>query len=515
MSAVLLSAFGGRTVGYGHVRRSLELARVLESRGHRAVVHLPEGVSELVEGWGWVSAGLHITETPLEHAIAEEAADALVIDRPRSMGRPPLSVANPQPVIALDYYDFDDPAVDTTISLLMPSTISAQDPSALVGLRYAIVRQDVRAAGCDAQPPAEKVERILLTMGSSDPAGRTPLVLDALAATVFTGEVTVILGPGVPPVDMPPGAHFNMSTHVNPADFPALLASHDLVICGGGTTLLEACHLGRPAVVVPQTEDEEWFATEVSAEGACIVSAPVTGLLAVRLEWLLRDFGVRAEMSETGRALIDGGGAERIAEVVESAITSARADAPGFMRERLARVRRQVLRSDRLVLRVLGESDVTPDYLGWLADAAVTRYLSIAGTAQNHATVTEYVRTMATRDDALLLGVFLAGSGQHVGNVTLNPLDIAGRRASIGIMIGDRSQWGRGVATEALKVVTDFAFDVLGLEVVFAGVAETNEKSRMLFERCGFSLEECRESAALVDGARCDGLTYALRRHNG
>ena len=53
----------------------------------------------------------------------------------------------------------------------------------------------------------------------------------------------------------------------------------------------------------------------------------------------------------------------------------------------------------------------------------------------------------------------------------------------------DREQTGRGLMTEALSAVLDYAFDDLGLHRVMANYMPTNERSGRLLRRLGFQVE--------------------------
>ncbi|MBR4820433.1 GNAT family N-acetyltransferase, partial [bacterium] len=38
--------------------------------------------------------------------------------------------------------------------------------------------------------------------------------------------------------------------------------------------------------------------------------------------------------------------------------------------------------------------------------------------------------------------------------------------ADVGFLIGEKDYWGKGIATEAIKLATDFAFNTLGLQTI-------------------------------------------------
>lgn len=72
-----------------------------------------------------------------------------------------------------------------------------------------------------------------------------------------------------------------------------------------------------------------------------------------------------------------------------------------------------------------------------------------------------------------------------VGSIGLTPE--AERNAEIGYWIG-KEHIGHGHATEAVKTLTQFAFDQLGLELLYAKVAADNKPSDRVLKKSGYRL---------------------------
>ena len=62
-----------------------------------------------------------------------------------------------------------------------------------------------------------------------------------------------------------------------------------------------------------------------------------------------------------------------------------------------------------------------------------------------------------------MFGIFLGDEFKHVGNIKLGPINSYHKRAEIGLMIGDKSVWGKGIATKVIRMVTHFGFSELNL----------------------------------------------------
>jgi RimJ/RimL family protein N-acetyltransferase len=71
---------------------------------------------------------------------------------------------------------------------------------------------------------------------------------------------------------------------------------------------------------------------------------------------------------------------------------------------------------------------------------------------------------------------------------------------------------GRGYATEAVRALVDYAFDVLGADVVRAYASEENEPSIRVAEKVGMRLIERLEHR--YDDEVWYGVRYELRRED-
>ena len=86
--------------------------------------------------------------------------------------------------------------------------------------------------------------------------------------------------------------------------------------------------------------------------------------------------------------------------------------------------------------------------------------------------------------------------------------DIYRKTAEIGIWLGEPF-WGRGIATEALGALTDYAFSHYDLLRMYAAVFEWNTGSMRALEKAGFVFEARLHKNAVKDGQVIDELIYA------
>jgi RimJ/RimL family protein N-acetyltransferase len=142
------------------------------------------------------------------------------------------------------------------------------------------------------------------------------------------------------------------------------------------------------------------------------------------------------------------------------------------------------LKSDRISLYKFTDRHITSEYLGWLNDHEVSKYL-----CTGRLPVTKDDVFSPTGEKNLLFAVVYTenNASKYIGTISLHSIDWIARKGEVGYMIGDRNYWGKGVATEIIGLISNYAFDRLGLNKVTAGVVEGNIGSVKALEKNGFT----------------------------
>jgi RimJ/RimL family protein N-acetyltransferase len=89
--------------------------------------------------------------------------------------------------------------------------------------------------------------------------------------------------------------------------------------------------------------------------------------------------------------------------------------------------------------------------------------------------------------------------------------DVHRLSAEIGYWLGEE-YWNRGITTEVVKAVTQYAFDSLGMARVHAEVFEWNLASMRVLEKAGFVREGVLKRSAIKDKRIIDQVVYARVR---
>lgn len=123
----------------------------------------------------------------------------------------------------------------------------------------------------------------------------------------------------------------------------------------------------------------------------------------------------------------------------------------------------------------------------------------------------EDVQAHARREHRSVYELAIAerGTDLAIGGIRLGIESFADRSAGIGYVLR-RDRWGRGIATEAARLVVGFGFDVLGLHRIAAMCAPENVASARVLEKVGMTREGHLRERHLVKSAWRDAYLYAI-----
>ena len=168
------------------------------------------------------------------------------------------------------------------------------------------------------------------------------------------------------------------------------------------------------------------------------------------------------------------------------------------------------IEGNRIYLRESELSDVNQTYVNWLSDPEVNQYLEIRHKVQTMDSVHDYVKQKIVKKDELLFSICLNKNDIHIGNIKLGPVNLIHKYAEISLFIGDKNEWRKNLATEAILILSNYAFDILELHKLTAGCYANNIGSIRAFEKAGFIIEGTWKSHYLCDGEYVDRICFSL-----
>jgi len=167
-----------------------------------------------------------------------------------------------------------------------------------------------------------------------------------------------------------------------------------------------------------------------------------------------------------------------------------------------------------IYLRSLGKEDVTARYVDFLNDAQVNAYMETRFQQWNNESIWRYLQSMNTSNDNLMMGIFTK-EHVHIGNIKCGPIHPIHRFSSLSLFIGDKNYWGKGIATEAIRLMCCYSFEKFNLYKISAGMYLSNTGSLRAFLKVGFQLEGIfKNHYQLNDKERTDVLQVGITKEH-
>lgn len=170
-----------------------------------------------------------------------------------------------------------------------------------------------------------------------------------------------------------------------------------------------------------------------------------------------------------------------------------------------------ILEGKQVRLRPVEERDL-PLFVQWLADPELTRWLERLEKAPTLEEEYDWWHDRRSDPDGILWAIETRDS--HLVGTTELRLAPRAERAEFGIAIHDKTQWGKGLGTEATRLVVDYAFEELDLNRIELTTDEENARAIRCYERVGFIREGLLRRHRLVDGRFSDTVVMGILRED-
>jgi ribosomal-protein-alanine N-acetyltransferase len=172
------------------------------------------------------------------------------------------------------------------------------------------------------------------------------------------------------------------------------------------------------------------------------------------------------------------------------------------------------LKGKNIYLRKITEKDAGPKYLSWINDADITRgiYTGLYPTSLND--LKDYVKASVRSTNSTLFAICDSKNDLHIGNIKLESFDLVSRTCGLGLIIGDRSYWGKGVGSEACRLLIDYAFAKLNFRKITLIVFSNNIAAFNLYKKMGFNVEGVLKEHIYCEGKYVDKIFMSVFNPN-
>ncbi|HOX31447.1 MAG TPA: GNAT family protein [Spirochaetales bacterium] len=158
------------------------------------------------------------------------------------------------------------------------------------------------------------------------------------------------------------------------------------------------------------------------------------------------------------------------------------------------------IRGTRLYLSPISLEDAET-YTQWLNDLETTRYLTLASAQLTLQGEREHLPAISSGHTYAIVE---KEQDRLIGNCGLMDLEATNRTAEVGIFIGAPEARGKGYGSEALRLLCDYAFNVLNLRSLVLRTYDYNERAIASYRKVGFKEIGRRRQAHFYAGAYHD-----------
>lgn len=139
---------------------------------------------------------------------------------------------------------------------------------------------------------------------------------------------------------------------------------------------------------------------------------------------------------------------------------------------------------------------LTDRYVGWLNDPLVVKFSEQRHRQHSLESCRGYVESC--RAGNTLLWAIETKDAVHIGNISAT-VDRYNRVADIGILLGERSSWGKGIGSEAFHLLITFLLNEGNMRKITSGTMSENMAMLNLMETAGMKREAVIEGYFLLD----------------
>ncbi|MGW0147122.1 GNAT family N-acetyltransferase [Streptomyces sp. NPDC004822] len=167
-----------------------------------------------------------------------------------------------------------------------------------------------------------------------------------------------------------------------------------------------------------------------------------------------------------------------------------------------------VLTGERTVLRPFTEDDAAV-MAEIIEDPDVVRFTGEPSAELTVERLRDWYGSRSAQSDRLDLAVTDRATGELVGEVVLFEWDPRARGCTFRTLIGPRGR-GRGLGTEATRLIVGHGFEQLGLHRIQLEAYGHNARALRVYEKAGFVREGVRREADFRDGRWLDWVLMAV-----
>jgi RimJ/RimL family protein N-acetyltransferase len=154
------------------------------------------------------------------------------------------------------------------------------------------------------------------------------------------------------------------------------------------------------------------------------------------------------------------------------------------------------------------KKEYLPTYVKFFNDPEITQYL-LMYRPMNLEQEEEWYKAAIKKENVIYFAILIDDPEKMIGSCSIN-IDWRNRVGNVGITIGEKKYWGKGLGTEAMIKLCEYGFNTLNLQRIELETYEFNERAFKSYIKVGFIEEGRRRKAIFANGKYWDSITMSL-----
>ena len=162
-----------------------------------------------------------------------------------------------------------------------------------------------------------------------------------------------------------------------------------------------------------------------------------------------------------------------------------------------------------ITIRPLKKEDLSGDYLNWMHDPIATQFNSHGNFPLSDNDLVEFIKSLESKNKIVWAILF---KGEYIGNISLQSINWINRTGEMAIFIGKKKCHGKGIGTEAVRLLFAHGFDKLNLNKIYLGTARTNTGMINIALKLGMKQEGILKNHVFLNGKYTDVMQFEIMR---
>ena len=170
-----------------------------------------------------------------------------------------------------------------------------------------------------------------------------------------------------------------------------------------------------------------------------------------------------------------------------------------------------IYKADNFFIRHISKSDVYGNWWKWFNDTEVTLFMNKGISKNTIKKQLSFYEKINKSENDIIFAICDLSSSKHIGTIGLHKIDKKNKTAQFGIVIGEKSFWGKGIGSLSWQAVIDYGFKNIKLKNINTTIFDLNKSSMRIAEKIGFEKIKFLKNDIIKDNKSYDRIYLELK----